>query len=38
MHSKGAHKNNNNNNTTPVFIGLNKTTQKPWTPQEEGSA
>jgi hypothetical protein len=36
QHTNGAHKNNNDNNTTPIFIGLNKTTQKTRTPQEEG--
>jgi hypothetical protein len=28
VHIKGAHKNNNDNNTMPMFIGLNKATQK----------
>jgi hypothetical protein len=28
IHTNGAHKNNNDNNTTPIFIRLNKTTQK----------
>jgi hypothetical protein len=33
MHTNGAHK-NNDNTTTPLFIGLNKTTQKTRTAQE----
>jgi hypothetical protein len=36
--TKEAHKNNNDNNTTPVFIGLNETTQQIRTQEEEGSA
>jgi hypothetical protein len=32
-----VHKNNNDNNTTPIFIGLDKRTQKTRTPQEECS-
>jgi hypothetical protein len=35
IHITGAYK--NNDNTTPIFIGLNKTTQITWKPQEEGS-
>jgi hypothetical protein len=38
MHTNGTNKNNNDNITTPMFIGLNKRTQKTWTPQEENSA
>jgi hypothetical protein len=34
MHTNGAHKNNN----TLILIGLHKTTQKTWMPQEEFSA
>jgi Zn-dependent M28 family amino/carboxypeptidase len=30
-------KKNNDNTTTPMFIGLNKTTQKTRTPHDEGS-
>jgi hypothetical protein len=38
IHTNGApHKNNNDNNTTPIYIGLNNTTQKTRTPQEESS-
>jgi hypothetical protein len=33
----GAHKNNNDNNTMPMITGLNKTTEKTWTPQEDNS-
>jgi hypothetical protein len=33
-----AHNNNNDNNTTPMFIGLHKTTQRTQTPAEENSA
>jgi hypothetical protein len=33
----GGHK-NNDKNTTPIFIGLHKTTQKTRMPQEENSA
>jgi hypothetical protein len=35
LHTNGAHKNNNDNTTTLMFTGLNKTTQKTWTLQEE---
>jgi hypothetical protein len=35
IQNNGAHKNNNENNTTPMFIELNKTTQKTRTPQEK---
>jgi hypothetical protein len=35
IHTNGAHK--NNDNTTQILIGLNKTTQKTRTPQEESS-
>jgi hypothetical protein len=28
IHTNGAHNINNDNNTTPMFIGLHKTTQK----------
>jgi hypothetical protein len=38
VYSNGAHKNNNDNNTIPIFIGVNKTTQKARMSQEEGSA
>jgi hypothetical protein len=37
IHTNGAYK-NSNDNTTPIAIGLNKTTQKTRTSQEEGSA
>jgi hypothetical protein len=33
-----ANKNKNDCNTTPIFIGLNKTTQKTWMPQDEERA
>jgi hypothetical protein len=36
-HTNGAHKINNDNITTPMFIGLKKTTQKRRTPQQKGS-
>jgi hypothetical protein len=36
IHStSGAHKHNNGNNIMPMFIGLNKTTQKTRMPKEE---
>jgi hypothetical protein len=28
LHTKGAHKRNNDSSTTPIFIGINKATQK----------
>jgi hypothetical protein len=34
IHINEADKNNNDNNATPIFMGLNKTTEKTWTPQE----
>jgi hypothetical protein len=34
IHTNGAHK-NNNNNITPIFMGLNKTTQKTQTQEEK---
>jgi hypothetical protein len=37
IHTNGAHK-NNDNHTTPIFIGLHKTTQKTRTPQEDDRA
>jgi hypothetical protein len=37
IHTNGAHKLNNGINTTPILIGLYKTTQKTWTLQEKGS-
>jgi hypothetical protein len=36
--TNGTHSNSNDNNTTPMFRGLNKTTQKTRTPKEENSA
>lgn len=36
IYINAVHKNNNDNNTTPIFIGLHKTTQKISTLQEEG--
>jgi hypothetical protein len=38
MYISGANKNNNDNTTTPIILGLNKTTQKIRTPREECSA
>jgi hypothetical protein len=35
--TSGGHKKNTNNNTTPIFIGLNKTTQTTQRPQKESS-
>jgi hypothetical protein len=35
IHNNGAH---NDNTITPIFMGLNKTTQTPRTPQDEGGA
>jgi hypothetical protein len=35
VYTNVAHK--TNDNTKPTFIGLNKTTQKTWAPQEENS-
>jgi hypothetical protein len=37
MHTNWAHKNNKDNNT-PIFIGLNKTTQKHGRRKKKGSA
>jgi hypothetical protein len=37
MHTNGEHRNNIDNNTTPISIGLHKTTQKTQRAQEEGS-
>jgi hypothetical protein len=38
LHTSGAHKNNSSNTTKPIFVGLNKTTEKTRAPQREGGA